>query len=101
MTRPKLSDEDVRHSFRWFSRQSESAPFLNFLQAVLEEIGPVETCALHAHNERRKFASDLIAMAETDRRDESDQGGTDEPERRHGTKSIQRKSRRAGPAGRA
>jgi hypothetical protein len=100
MTKPKLSDDDVKQSFRWFARQAESAPFMAAIYTVLAEIGPSETCALHAHNERRKFASDLIAMAETERRDGTDQS-TDNVERRNGTKATQRKSRRAGPAGRA
>ena len=96
MTKLKLSDDDVRHALHWFSRQPESAPFFAALQAVVEEIGPPDTCALHAHNARRTFAADLIAMAEADKRD----GTGNEIERRNEARPQQRKSRRHGPAGR-
>lgn len=95
-SRVKLSGEDVQHSMRWFARQPESAPFFAALHGILAEIGPTDTCALHAHNERRKFASDLIAMAEAEKRD----GPEDEFERRNGPRAAPRKTRRHGPAGR-
>lgn len=100
MSYPKLSDEDVKHAVRWFSRQPESAPFFAALQGVVEQIGGhLETCALHRHDERRKFAADLIAMAEAQK---SDGPENDETERRYGQRgATQRKSRRHGPAGRA
>ena len=99
MTKPRLSDEDVKHAVRWFARQPESAPFFAALQAVVEEIGgPMETCALHRHDERRKFASDLIAMAEAEKRDGPE---SNELERRNVSRAEPRKNRRHGPAGRA
>jgi hypothetical protein len=94
----RLSDEDVRDSIRWIFRQREARPFLSALQGILEEIGPQDTCALHGHNERRKFASDLISMAEEEA--ESD-GSVRSDENKQGKRAIdkQRKSRRHGPAG--
>lgn len=99
MTKIKLSDEDVKHAVRWFSRQQEGQPFFAALQSLVEEIGgPVDACALHRHDERRKFASDLIAMAEAEKRDGNE---GKELERRNPTSPKPRVSRRAGPAGRS
>ena len=106
MRRPRLSDEDVRLAFRRILRLPEARPALEYLQGVLEEIGPSETCALHAHNERRKFAAELIAMLAVEAGSESD--GSDGPEddgreRRLGRQGRQergKRSRRHGPAGR-
>lgn len=99
MTKLKLHDEEVKHAIRWFARQPESEPFFAALQAVLEDIaGNVDASALHRHDERRKFAADLIAMAEAEKRDGPE--GI-EPERRNGPRAQQRRSRRHGPAGRA
>lgn len=98
MTRIKLSDPEVKAALNWFSRQREGVAFFALLQSVVEEIGPTETCALHAHNARRTFAADLIAMTEAEKSD-GPEDGTDE--RRYGAPGKQRKSRRAGPAGRA
>src|SRR5262249_18732665 len=70
MTKLKFSDEEVRHAVRWFYRQPEGQPFFDALQSILEEIaGPQDASALHRHDERRKFAADLIAMAEAEKRD--------------------------------
>lgn len=96
MTVVKVGDDELEHAVRWFSHQPESAPFFAFLRSVVMEIGPVDTCALHRHDERRKFAADLIAMAEADKRD----GPEEQFERRNGTRATPRKSLRRGPAGR-
>lgn len=93
----KMKDEDVRAAVWRIARTPEGQLLFSALQSVVEEIGPVETCALHAHNARRIFASDLIAMAEADFSDgleESDSG------RRNAARTETRKSRRHGPAGR-
>lgn len=97
--RHRLNDEDVKLAVRWIFRQREALPLLYALQDIVEEIGPSDTCALHAHNERRKFASDLISM----RAEEADSDGSGKVE--HGRQQSQpvdkqRKSRRHGPAGR-
>lgn len=96
MNKLRLSDDEVRLSFNWFTRQRESAPFMAFLHTVLTEIGPTDTCALHRHDERRKFAADLIAMAETEKSDGPDQP-SDGQEQRNDKRGGQRKSRRHGP----
>jgi hypothetical protein len=94
----KLHDDDVKAAVWRIARTPEGQLLFSALQFIVEEIGPVETCALHAHNERRKFAATLIAMAEADRRD----GNEDEDvERRNVSRTPTRKSRRHGPAGRA
>ncbi len=100
--RKNFEKADVIASFKWFFRQPESRPALDYLQSVIEEIGPVETCALHAHNERRKFASDLIAIGTEDLGSDGPDT-TDDDERRRGPagkKPEPTKSRRHGPAGR-
>lgn len=94
----RLNDDDVKAAVWKIARTPEGQVLLSALQAVVEEIGPVETCALHAHNERRKFASDLIAMAEAENTNEPD--GTDE-RRNVSPGGKRRTSRRHGPAGRA
>lgn len=94
----KLTDEDVKVAVWRIARTPEGRLLFSALQSTVEEIGPVETSALHAHNERRKFAATLIAMAEVDRRDGPED---DDVERRNGPKTATRKSRRHGPAGRA
>lgn len=100
MSKIKLSDEDVKHAVRWFARQQESHPFFAALQAIVEEIGgPVEACALHRHDERRKFASDLIAMAEAEKRDGNE--GSELERRKPTNPKLPRVGRRAGPAGRS
>jgi hypothetical protein len=100
--RRRLSDEDVQLSIRKLFRQPEARPLVEYLQAVVDEIGPSETCALHAHNERRKFASELIAAAVTARESESDgsddKAGQDGRTAKHG--AGKRRNRRHGPAGR-
>ncbi|NTG01874.1 hypothetical protein G6L30_17295 [Agrobacterium rhizogenes] len=96
---PRINDEEVKLSVRWILRQREALPFLAALQGILEEVGPSETCALHAHNERRKFASDLISM----RAEEADSDGSDKADERktkiRPASAKPRKSRRHGPAG--
>jgi hypothetical protein len=96
--RYRMNDEEVKAAVWRIARTPEGQLLFSALQSVVEEIGPVETCALHAHNERRKFAANLVAMAEADKRD----GTVDEEvERRNGTaRTSTRKSRRHGPAGR-
>ncbi|WP_157747892.1 hypothetical protein [Sinorhizobium sojae] len=96
----KLSDEEVRHALRWFARQPESIPFFACLESIVDEIGPVDTCALHAHNERRKFAANLIAMAESEKRDGQDSDRTHAPKRGNQPGKSQSRLRR-GPAGRS
>ena len=97
MSKMRLADEEVIQALRWFARQPQSEPFFAALQSIVEEIGGLQdTCALHRHDERRKFAADLIAMAEAEKRD----GPEDEAERRNGTRAATRRSRRHGPAGR-
>ncbi|NTG61835.1 hypothetical protein G6L45_16265 [Agrobacterium rhizogenes] len=95
---PRLSDDVVRQSVRWILRQREAASFLAALQGILEEIGPSDTCALHAHNERRKFASDLILMREEDA-DSDGSGKVDDGRKTAQPADKPRKSRRHGPAG--
>ncbi|MBD9540113.1 hypothetical protein IB276_11675 [Ensifer sp. ENS04] len=97
----KLSDEDVKQALRWFARQPESDPFFACLESIVDEIGPVDTCALHAHNERRKFAANLIAMAESEKRDGQDSDRTHAPDRPKQLRRGPAKKRRAGPAGRS
>ncbi|WP_158000364.1 hypothetical protein [Sinorhizobium meliloti] len=96
----KLSDEEVKQALRWFARQPESVPFFACLESIIDEIGPTETCALHRHDERRKFASNLIAMAETEKRDGQDSDSTHAPERRTQQRKTSSRLRR-GPAGRS
>lgn len=97
MSRFKLTDEEVQHAVRWFSKQPESAPFFAALQSIIEEIaGPQDTCALHRHDERRRFAADLMAMAEA----EASDGPHEQADRRNGSKHLPRKTLRRGPAGR-
>jgi hypothetical protein len=98
MRRPRLSDDDVQASLSFFFRHPQSRPFVDFLFGVLTEIGPSDTCALHAHNERRKFASDLLST----RAEEADSDGSDKADNgRKVTRPAekQRKSRRHGPVG--
>lgn len=92
----KLSDDDCKAALGWFFRTPQGQIFHEALQSVVEEIGPTETCALHRHDERRRFAANLIAMAEAEFSD----GQGNEVERRHGRQGGQRKSRRHGPSGR-
>jgi hypothetical protein len=94
----KLLDDDVKAAVWKIARTAEGQLLFSALQSIVEEIGPTETCALHAHNERRKFASTLIAMAEAEKRD-----GTEDDDlgRRNESRTATRKSRRHGPAGRA
>ncbi len=97
--RHRLNDEDVKAAVRWIFRQRESLPLLFALQDIVAEIGPSDTCALHAHNERRKFASDLLLM----RAEEADSDGSDKADNgRTGTtpSGTPRKRKRHGPAGR-
>lgn len=96
MTRYRLKSDEVQAAVWKIARTPEGQLLFSALQSVVEEIGPVETCALHAHNARRIFAADLIAMAEADLSDgiESESTG-----RRNAVRS-ERKSRRHGPAGR-
>lgn len=97
MSRTKLSDEEVQHALRWFSKQQQSEPFFAALQTIIEEIaGPQDTCALHRHDERRRFAADLMAMAEA----EASDGPHEQADRRNGSKHLPRKTLRRGPAGR-
>lgn len=102
MPRPRLNDGDVKFAFMRFLRSPEGRVALEALQGVVEEIGPVETCALHAHNERRKFAAELIAMAIA-----AEEPGSDGPDyaveqtgRSSRNEHKGRRSRRHGPAGR-
>lgn len=97
MIRYKLKDDDVKAAVWRIARTPEGQLLFSALQSVVEEIGPVDTCALHAHNARRIFAADLIAMAEADLSDgiESESTG-----RRNAGRTDTRKSRRHGPAGR-
>lgn len=97
----KLSDEEVKQAVRWFSRQRESYPFFAALQSVLEESGPLETCALHRHDERRKFAANLIAMAETEHSDGQNSDRTHDADRPKHHRKGPGRTRRAGPAGRS
>ncbi len=98
---PSDMREEVEASLNWFSRQPQSDAFFAALEAIVFETNsPVETCALHRHDERRKFAANLIAMAETGKRD-GNENGTDEQERRNVQRSGQRKSRRHGPSPRS
>lgn len=97
MNRIKLTDEEVQHAVRWFSKQPQSEPFFAALQSIVEEIaGPQDTCALHRHDERRRFAADLMAMAEA----ETSDGPHEQADRRNGSKQPSRKTLRRGPAGR-
>lgn len=97
--RPRLSDDDVIHSFQSIFSHPEAARALAYLQSVVEEIGPLETCALHAHNARRTFASELIALAVIER-SESDSDGSGDETTRYGRESIhRRRNRRHGPVG--
>lgn len=94
----KLNDDDVKTAVWKIARTPEGQVLFSALHSVLEETGPFETCALHRHDERRKFAANLIAMAETERTYEPE----DADERRNAPRSGKRKeSRRHGPAGRA
>jgi len=98
---PRLNDDDVKVSFRKFLRSPEGALALAALHGVLDQIGPDETCALHAHNARRKFASELIAMAyaaeDPDSSDGADNAGHDARSPRKAGQP--RRNRRHGPAG--
>lgn len=92
--------EELKASLRWMLRQREAEPFFDFLDAVIRDVKTSEdTCALHRHDERRKFAANLIAMAEADKSDGQDQGDS-EQERRNASRVGTRKSRRHGPSGR-
>lgn len=96
MARFKLNDDDVRAALSWFEKQPQGKVFFSALQGVVEEIGPSETCALHAHNARRTFAANLIAMAEVGKSDE----GETEGERRNGGGIPARRTLRRGPSAR-
>jgi len=98
MARRNLTEEEVQQSVQWIFKQRESRAFLEFLQSTLEEVGPPETCALHAHNGRRTFASDLINAGMKGLG--SDGPETDNERRTGKAVSIKRASRRHGPAGR-
>lgn len=97
----KLSDEEVKQAIRWFARQPESIPFFACLETIVDGIGPEDTCALHRHEERRKFAANLIAMAESEKRDGQDSDGTHAPERPKQLRRGPARTRRAGPSGRS
>lgn len=97
---PISHKDDVEIALRWFVRQPESAAFFAALDAIVSDVNsPVDTCALHRHDERRKFAANLIAMAEANKSDGQD-SNSDEQERRNVPRSGQRKNRRHGPSGR-
>lgn len=93
-----LNNEDVKLAVWRIARTPEGQLLFSALQSVVEEIGPVETCALHAHNARRIFAANLIAMAEAEFSDGSESEPTG---RRNAGRTETRKSKRHGPAGRA
>lgn len=100
---PRLSDDDVKVAFRKILRLPEALPALAALHGIVDEIGPDETCALHAHNARRKFASELIAMAYATEESDSSDGaeyatGQENRISRRGS-SGSRKGRRHGPTG--
>ena len=98
---PSSHKEDAERALRWFARQPESAGFFNALDAVVLDVNsPIETCALHRHDACRKFAANLIAMAEAKNSDGHENTG-DEQERRNVPRGGQRKNRRHGPSGRA
>lgn len=97
---PTAYKEDTEIALRWFARQPESAAFFAALAAVVSDVNsPVDTCALHRHDERRKFAFNLIAMAEANKSD-GQESNSDEQERRNAPRNGQRKNRRHGPSGR-
>jgi len=104
LKRPRLSDEDVQLSFRKILRLPEAMPALAALHAIVDEIGPSETCALHAHNERRRFASELLAMVAAKAEDGGEGDGSENDDRQDGRVFRRQgkgrnRSRRHGPAG--
>jgi hypothetical protein len=62
-------------------------------------IGHLETCALQRHDERRRFAAELIDAATVEGSDGSE--SSTERDRRNAPAVESRKSRRHGPAGRS
>lgn len=98
----RTDDPDLKAAVWKIARTPEGSVLFAALQSVVEEIGPTDTCALHAHNERRKFAANLIAMAEAERNDERNaddtrgQNGNGSNNRRAGGS----KTLRRGPAAR-
>jgi hypothetical protein len=68
--------EAWRRIFRGAGGQQEARLALQSLAAVVSELGPVETCALHHHEGRRTFAAELLRIA-----DEAPDVGRDQSER--------------------
>lgn len=95
-----MDKEELKASLRWMARQREADAFFEFLDDVVRDTKSAEdTCALHRHDERRKFAANLIAMAEADKSDGQEPSDS-EQERRNASRVGTRKSRRHGPSGR-
>lgn len=49
-------------AWRRVFKMPEAREIIESLGAVVDEIGPTETCALHAHNGRRSFAAELLRV---------------------------------------
>src|SRR5690242_11926660 len=98
MERPlRLNDPEVIDAWQRIFRTPEGRVAYASLAVVVAEIGPPETCALHAHNGRRSFAATLMGIAHVT--PPSSDGSENERREIRDAPRGGRKSRRHGPAG--
>jgi len=82
--------EAWRRIFRGAGGQQEARLALQSLAAVVSELGPVETCALHAHEGRRSFAAELLRIADEAPNAPEPQSSPDRPVKDSGRRSLRR-----------
>jgi hypothetical protein len=82
--------EAWRRIFRGAGGQQEARLALQSLAAVVTELGPVETCALHHHEGRRTFAAELLRIADEAPDAPEPPSSPDRPVKDAGRRSLRR-----------